>query len=320
MAVGRGALPIISIMASVLVTGASGFIGAHVFRLLAREGHEVTGTYHGHTERVPVLKDAPGVTRTVPLDLRDDASIEAAFRAAWPEVIIHTAAISELKSCEVDPELARRVNVEATLKLARLGVSFGARFVFCSTDQVFDGSEGGLTEESEAGPIHTYGETKLAAERELSRLTPNVTSARIALVYGASPGGDRSASEKVVHALRAGAPPRLFTDERRTPILVDDVARVLVDLLTERDLPVLHVAGPDAVTRHEFGVRVARAFGLDEGRIEAVKMSDLDLLPRRPSDLTLDTRRLRARLPHAPRPLDVGLAWLAEQATEVRAG
>jgi len=298
-------------MTSVLVTGASGLIGSHVFARLIRDGHDVTGTFHGHVDRLPEVAEVAGTARRVPLDLEDESSVGAAFQAAWPEAVIHCAAMSELKSCEVEPERAHRINVLATAKLARLCQSMGARMIFCSTDQVYDGTVAHVSEEGDANPIHTYGRTKLEAEREVARATPNSTSARIALVYGRSPSGDRSASEKIGQALRAGEPPKLFVDERRTPILVDDVASALVELLEHRDLPVVNLGGPDAVSRHEFGVRFARAHGLDESRIVANELAKLDLMPARPPDLTLDTKLLRARVSRPPRGLDEALAVLA---------
>lgn len=296
-------------MAHVLVTGASGLIGSHLYRRIVVEGHDVVGTYHEMKDRVPVA-DVGGTA--VRLDLDDDASIEAAFRAAWPEVVVHCAAMSDLRSCEADPAAAERRNVRATAKLARLSSAVGARFLFCSTDQVFDGEAGGYRETDEAKPRHEYGRSKLAAEEAVRRAHAGATSVRIGLVYGASPSGDRSASEKVVLALRGGAPPRLFVDEIRTPILVDDVARLIVELFPERDLEVVHLAGPDALSRHEFGVRVANAYGLDATRIETVKLADLDLMPPRPPRLTLEIERLRACVREAPVGVDEGLARLVE--------
>ena len=301
-------------MTSVLVTGASGLIGARVVSLLVEAGHDVTGTFHGQEGRLP----GGEALRRVRLELEDESSIGAAFRAAWPEAVIHCAAMSDLKSCEVEPERAKKVNVLGTAKLARLCQTIGARMIFCSTDQVYDGAAGAYDETSEAKPLHTYGQTKLAAEKEVARGVANSTSARIALVFGASPAGDRSASEKVDQALRAGEPPKLFVDERRSPVLVDDVARVLVDLIDERDLPVVNLGGPDAVSRHEFGVRYARAHGLDEARIVATKLAELDLMPPRPPDLSLDTKLLRARLPRPPRGLDEAFAALSRTAEAAR--
>ncbi len=296
-------------MSHVLVTGASGLIGSHLYRRLLDEGHDVVGTYHEGKERVPQVSRGGA---SVALDLDDDASIEAAFRAAWPEVVVHCAAMSDLRSCEAAPATAQRRNVQATAKLARLSAAFGARFLFCSTDQVFDGERGGYRETDEARPRHEYGRSKLLAEEEIRREHKGATSLRIALVYGRSPSGDRSASEKVVLALRGGDPPRLFVDEIRTPILVDDVARLIIDLFPERDLPVVHLAGPDALSRHEFGVKVANAHGLDAGRIEAVRLADLDLMPPRPPCLSLDIERLRACVKQAPSGVDEGLARLLE--------
>ena len=294
-------------MAHVLVTGGSGFLGHHIAGHLAAEGHSVHATYHDHAERTR----ADGQIQAVALDLTSEESIELAFRAAWPEVVIHTAAISELKACEVDPDHARQVNVEATRKLGKLCAAFGARIVFLSTDQVFAGDAGPYREQDPTGPLHTYGRTKVDAEEALRRVHPDPTILRIALVYGRSPTGDRSASEKVVQSLRSGQRARLFVDETRTPILADDVASACAALMGERNVPLLHLGGPDRVTRHEFGVAVARAFGLDLDGIEEARAADLDLAPPRPADVSFDTRRARSVLRRPPRPLDKALTMLA---------
>jgi dTDP-4-dehydrorhamnose reductase len=156
-------------LTEILVTGASGFVGSRLFAALAADGHSVTGTFSAHEARIPSVK---GHVQHVALDLTDDASIERAFRASWPEVIVHTAAMSELRACEAEPERAARVNVAASEKLARMAAAFGARMILLSTDQVFDGARGNYAENDESSPIHVYGRTKLDAEHAVRRAHP----------------------------------------------------------------------------------------------------------------------------------------------------
>ncbi|MBI4880667.1 MAG: SDR family oxidoreductase, partial [Planctomycetes bacterium] len=277
-------------MSHVLVTGASGLVGSRVASVLSAAGHEVTGTFRAHPER---LRGSGCCASAVELDLADDRSLEAAFRSAWPEAVVHCAALSDLAACESDPEKARRMNYDATLKLARMSGAFGCRFIFCSTDQVFDGEAGGYREEDVPAPIHVYGATKRDAEQELLRIHPAATVLRLSLVYGLSPSGDRSVSERIVNALSRGERLRLFVDEFRTPILADDVAQVILRILPEHEPQILHVAGPERLSRYDLGLRVAAAHGLDPAGIEAVRRDDVATTPRRPKDLSLDITRLR---------------------------
>lgn len=296
-------------MVSVLVTGGSGFLGNYVVRELVAAGHDVFATFFEHEDRVP--KDER--VTAWKLDLGEELSRDAAFRTAWPEAVIHTAALSELKPCEADPERARKLNVDASAHFARMAAALGSRFVFFSTDQVFSGERELYTESDPPSPIHVYGRTKVDAEREVRRAAPGSTILRVCLVYGRSASGDRSASEKVVNDLRANRRPRLFEDEIRTPIHAKDVARAAVAAIAERDLPLVHVAGTTRLSRYEFGLRVARAYGLDESQIEPVRLDSVDMMPRRPKCLALDSRRMRAVLRCGDVSLD---ERLREDATE----
>lgn len=296
-------------MSQILVTGGSGFLGHHIVRALLAAGERVAATFHSARERIPA---GDARLESIALDLEDPASVQASFRACWPEAVVHCAAMSDLQRCEADPERARRINVDATVKLAKLAASAGARFLFLSTDQVFDGERGGYAESDVPRPIHAYGAGKREAEEQVLRAHPNASVLRISLAYGVSPDGSRSATEKVLATLRSGGRPRLFTDEIRSPVLAEDVAQCVVELLPERDVPVLHVAGPDSVSRFELGVRTAEAFGLDPARIEASRLVDVDTMPPRPKNLALDTRRIRTRLRRPPRGLAEGLRHLVE--------
>lgn len=289
-------------MTAVLVTGGSGFLGNHVVRHLLERGDDVVATFDQNRERVP------NGARAIALDLTDDASIEAVFKSAWPEVIVHTAAISDLRSCEVDPDRAQRVNVQATIKLARMAATLGSRFLLFSTDQVFDGTRSPWLENDVPKPLHAYGRSKVDAERELRRVLPTATVLRVALAYGRSPSGDRSASEKIVLDLRSGRRAKLFADEMRTPVAARDVARATVAAIPERDLPIVHVAGGERMSRYDFGVRVARAFRLDPNMIDPVRLDEVDMMPKRPKDLALDVQRMRSVLRCPPEALEVRLA------------
>lgn len=280
------------------MTGAGGFVGAAVRKTLeARPDLEVYST-----------RSPP--PRRIALDLETPGAAAALVHAVQPQGILHAAARSSIAGCEKDPGAARRINAGATLEMAEAAGKAGARFVFLSTDQVFDGESAPYTEASPVQPLHAYGRSKAEAEAGLLALG-GAAILRLALVFGDSPSGVRSASEMVTTAARSGKTVNLFTDEIRTPVSVDSVVQAAVALLDGDFAGLLNLGGRDRLSRHALGLRVCTAYGLDPGFIRAVRAGDLDLHPPRPRDLTLVSDRAYGVLGFSPDSVEEALEKLA---------
>lgn len=297
----------------VLVTGASGFLGGHVASALDASGSDVIGLARS--------RPRASAGRFVPLDLAELHAIPRTLDALEPEAVVHAGAVPDVAECEREPALARRINTDATAAIARWCSGRRARLLFFSTDQVFDGHRGHYTEADTPSPIHVYARTKLDAESFVRGMGEGVAREgaaldggcvlRVALSYGFSPTGTRSPVEQVLRALSAGEPCTLFSDERRTPLLAADLASACVELIGVPSLPsVLHLGGPDALSRLDFGRAVARQWGVSEATIVPCLQKDAKLTTPRPRDVTLATGPARAILARPPRGVEEGLRVL----------
>jgi dTDP-4-dehydrorhamnose reductase len=194
--------------------------------------------------------------------------------ALRPRVIIHAAALTDVDFCQRQPALALEVNRDGTRRLAEAADPWCERFIYCSTDLVFDGGQGFYRETDTPRPLMVYGESKLAGERELrARLGARALIVRLALLYGLSPSGRENFCQHLVREGRAGRPVPLFTDPFRTPLYIDDAARGLEMLVTASDPPAcLHFAGPERL--HEMGLIAARVFGFDPALASPRRLSE----------------------------------------------
>jgi dTDP-4-dehydrorhamnose reductase len=289
---------------AVLVTGASGLVGSAVCRILAPRARKIT---------VSSCKNPPfskGADLCLAADLTDLGAADRILAAADPTLVVNCAACPDIAPCEADPAAARRLNAEMPSLLASACRKRGARFVHFSSDQVFDGTKGWYGEDDPPAPVHEYGRTKADGERAVLACNPEAVVIRIALVYGRSPSGVRSASEAIMNAIRSSEILRLYTNEFRTPVLVDDAAAAAVHLAENGYVGLIHVAGPDRVSRLDLGRAVSTRFGLDEGRLSPALSEGLAGKPPRPLDLSLDASRAADLLPFPLRGIDEGLMSL----------
>lgn len=276
----------------VVLTGASGKLGAYLVEALNAAGHEVS-TWGGPSSL--------GREELTPIDLTDAGATARALEVSDPEVVVHAAAMSAADAVRRDPGLGRAVNVGATARLADWCARRSRRLVFTSTDMVFDGSRAWSREDDPAEPVLEYGRTKREAEHVVAA-TPGALVARVSLLYGPALRGRLGYYDGTVAALRRGEPQTFFEDEYRTPLDLATAAAILTELAASDVSGVLHVAGRERVSRFELVRRVAGALGLDPTLVRANRQADVASAEPRPADVSLDTTKLAGLFPGLRRP------------------
>ncbi|WRZ87702.1 sugar nucleotide-binding protein [Streptomyces sp. NBC_01007] len=230
-----------------LIIGGSGFLGAELIRQASATGHRTAATY----------TTKPGDAYQAAwyhLDLRDAERLDAVMAEVNPRLVINAS------SGKAD----WAVTAEGPVRLAMAAAKYGSRLVHVSSDAVFSGARVHYDESCLPDPVTPYGAAKAAAETGILAVYPEAVVARTSLIIG----DGRSAHEHAVHELAAGVRDSvLFTDDIRCPVHVADLAAALLELASSNASGIHHLAGPDALSRHELGILIARRDGLDASRL-----------------------------------------------------
>ncbi|MCC7373766.1 MAG: SDR family oxidoreductase [Verrucomicrobiales bacterium] len=264
---------------TVWITGAGGLIGNQLVQSASRWAPEF--------RVLPIRRSR--------CDLSDPKSVERCFHEDAPDLVIHCAGLTRSPSCQADPALARRLNVEMTAHLSDLAAS--CCLIFLSTDLVFDGRQGGYRETDRPNPLNVYAETKVEAEaRVLARAGHLVV--RTSLNFGESPTRDRAFNEEMSRAWREGKTLNCFTDEYRCVIPAETTARALWSLgkwwlagnRGDGDR-IFHLAGAERLSRYEIAQLVATQYPECHPKVEPGSLRDYHGAPR-PADTSLDISRI----------------------------
>jgi dTDP-4-dehydrorhamnose reductase len=260
---------------STLLVGASGFLGSEVARQAAAAGHAVVGT---------------ATTTTggwVPVDVTDRKAVRALISAVRPKLVINSTWGDW------------RVSADGAATVAAEAAAVGARLVHVSSDALHAGRPAPYTEDDAPTPVTVYGAANAAAETAVTAIDPSAVVVRTSLIYGSAEGKQEQLVLGLLDGRQRGV---LFTDEIRCPVHVADLAGALLELADSRFAGILNVAGPDAVSRAEFGRLIARAHGRDPAALPTGLSTDAGIGPR-PLDVKLDTSLARSVLRTRLRPI-----------------
>ncbi len=261
----------------ILLTGASGFLGKALLKVLTRS-HTVIGM--AHTQRNPDLLN---------FDITDFAAVDATMKSVQPEFIIHSAANRDPDLCEKDRSRARQINVSGTEHLVRSAKNIGARILYISTDLVFDGESPPYREKERPEPISYYGTTKLQGE-DLVREIPRSTVLRIPLLYGFHSREEKTMITSTIELIRQSGETRVDDLTIKYPTLIDDVAEAVAFLIDTNAEGIFHYSGCFGRTRFELTREIGRIFDLSTEHLQPEP--NPDYFASRPRDSHLDTDKI----------------------------
>jgi dTDP-4-dehydrorhamnose reductase len=285
-----------------LITGVAGVAGYNAFHYFRRKfGRDVIGIRR--KDNWPLRGEG-----LVACDGDDRDSLARLFDKHAFAAVLNCEGTCKLKSCELDPAMARRINIDSVTTLLNVISRASVRLVHLSIDLVFSGTRGGgHTELDETDPVTVYGKTMAAAEQILLEQSA-AALLRISLPMGVSFNGHAGAIDWIQSRFKNGKPATLYFDEIRTPTYTDCLNPLLAAILSRPHLSGLfHAGGPRRLSLFEIAQIVNRVGGYDPDLLHGCMRIEAGPMPPRAGDVTMDSTKLTAALgysPFDPWPLD----------------
>ncbi|MEM7315199.1 MAG: sugar nucleotide-binding protein [Planctomycetota bacterium] len=278
-----------------LVTGLTGVSGYNAFEYFrSRFPGQVVAIRQ--TSNWPL--SGPGI---VPCNAEDPVGLKRLFDEYQFKAVLNCAGNCALKSCELDPNMAYRINLSGVRNLLDVVGERDLRFIHVSIDLVFSGrGQGGHFESDRTDPVTVYGSSMAAAEHLVQLVRPNATIMRISLPMGISYSGHAGAIDWIQARFKADKPATLYYDEVRTPTYTDCLNRVFHYFLN-RDLPGLyHSGGPLRLSLYQIAQIVNRVGGYDPDLLQGCYRVEAGPMPPRAGNVTLDSTKLADVIGVAP--------------------
>jgi dTDP-4-dehydrorhamnose reductase len=300
-------------MKTVLVTGSNGLLGQKITEnILLNKQFNLVATSKG-SNRYPVKE---GYTYA-DMDILDAGQVRNVVAQYKPDAIIHTAAMTNVDTCQVEKELARALNVDALKTLVAVCETMNIQLVHLSTDFVFDGEEGPYDESARPNPLSYYGQTKVEAEVLIQNSHCRWSIIRTILVYGIVK--DMSRSNIVLwakNALEKATPLNVVNDQWRMPTLAEDLAWACLKAVEKEVTGIYHISGKDMMSVSELVSRVADYFGLDKSLMTEVSSATLNQSAARPKRTGFILDKAMRDLDYTPHSFKEGIAILEQQMSD----
>jgi len=267
-------------MKKILVTGSNGLLGQKLTeRILAKNDFELIATSKG-ANRYHIKE---GYTY-LEMDIANQESVNQVIFSCRPDVVINTAAMTNVDTCEIEKDKCWQLNVEAVANLISACEKHQIQLIHLSTDFIFDGTNGPYAEESNPSPLSFYGESKLASEKLLQHSNIHWTILRTIIVYGIV--NDMSRSNIVLWAkgaLEKGDVINVVDDQYRMPTLAEDLAEICLLAAKKGAQGIYNASGKDLMSIVELVRQVADYYHLDSSLINPISTASLNQTAKRPA-------------------------------------
>lgn len=294
----------------ILITGSNGLLGQKIVELLSSQPYIETIATASGKNRLPFSHGY----QYHEMDITDPVQIDSVVTQTNPDVIIHTAAMTNVDQCEMEKEACWKLNVTAVEYLISACRKHNVFLEHLSTDFVFDGTSGPYKEQDAPNPVSFYGWSKYAAEKLVVSSDIRWAIARTVLVYGIA--HDMSRSNIILwvkKSLEEGKAIKVVTDQFRTPTLAEDLATGCFLIADQEAEGIFNISGKDFLTPYEMAIMAADFFNLDKSLITPTDASSFTQPARRPPRTGFDLTKSRNILGYEPHTFREGIALLAEQ-------
>ncbi|MEM3630612.1 MAG: dTDP-4-dehydrorhamnose reductase [Nitrososphaerota archaeon] len=267
----------------ILITGAGGLLGSKISYLALKKNYKVYSAYLTHL---------PSYGLPIKLDISNEKMVFKIIKDINPDAIFHCAALTDVDKCEINKEIAKRININGTKFIAKIAKKTNSYLIYISTDYVFDGSKGMYKEEDEPNPINFYGYSKLLGEKIIEKIEGEYLIARASVIYGSKPAsGKTNFALWILDNLNKNQNIKVLTDQYVSPTLNTNLAEILLEAYERNITGIYHIAGAERVSRYEFALKLAEVFNLNKNLIIKAKMDEMDWIAKRPKDTSLDTSK-----------------------------
>ncbi len=255
---------------TILITGATGFFGPYLIEEFSNSGEEVIGLARSGANFQCDLTDAELTARMV--------------REANPRLIIHAAAMTSVIKCEQKPEVAMRVNAEATRNIVQC-LPENCKLIYISTDMIYSGEGLHREHSSTESPVNMYAMTKYIGELEVSR-AKNFLIFRTNIYGHSMVKRSSSLADFMVQGLKSGQPMKLFSNVLFSPLHVRTAARLMANAASQNKMGIYNLGSHMGMSKLTFGLRLANILDLPIKNIQPVLYEDINV--RRPLDMRMN--------------------------------
>ncbi|MBS1489437.1 MAG: SDR family oxidoreductase [Bacteroidetes bacterium] len=292
----------------ILITGSNGLLGQKLVELISsKPAHHLIATAKAKSVF------SHGVD-FYPMDVTSSAEIENVLIATRPEVVIHTAALTQVDQCESEKEKCWLNNVTAVEYLVKACQKINAHLIHLSTDFIFDGTHGPLDENEKPNPLSYYGESKLAAEKIVQTSPIRWSIVRTVLVYGVTQ--DMSRSNIVLWVkknLEDETAINVVNDQWRTPTLAEDLATGCYLAAIKKAKGIFNISGEEMMTPYDIAIATAEFFKLNKSLIRQTDSTKFTQPAKRPAKTGFIIDKAKRELGYQPHSFKEGLSILAGQ-------